>query len=543
MSNKHLFAPSGKAPRSAPDTTNEAGGSACAFSPAHALAQYAMTGTFHGTFYATDMEQLDTVAALAKAVTPELVAKTAIYCRENGKMKDMPAFLVAHLAARDVAQMTRIFPRVIDDGKMLRNFVQIVRSGVTGRKSFGSAPKRALRSWFASRTPDVIFRQSIGQSPSMSDVIKMVRPPPRNDKGEADAVREALYGYLIGKNIDAAKLPALAQSFVAWKRGEGPLPDVPFEMLTALPLRAADWKELARRMTTTQLRINLNTLLRHGVFDDAEMVRDVAVRIADREAIRRARVMPYQLLAAYRHVEKSMPPAIVTALAVAIEHSVANVPELGGATRIVLCPDVSGSMQSPVTGHRGTATTKVRCVDVAALVTAAMLRRNPGATVVPFSDDVVKMDRPLDPLDSVVTNAERLASLPDCARGTACSAPLRWLNARGEAPDVVVFVSDNQSWSDFRITTRPDPHGLNSTRGTVMAEEWERLRGRNPKAKLVLVDVQPYRTTQVAGSDSRDDVLNVGGFSDAVFDVITAFTRGDLTGDTWLRAIEQIALD
>jgi 60 kDa SS-A/Ro ribonucleoprotein len=144
---------------------------------------------------------------LASAVTPELVAKTAIYCRESGRMKDMPAFLVAHLAARDVATMTRVFQRVIDDGRMLRNFVQIVRSGVTGRRSFGSAPKRALRTWFASRSPDVIFRQSIGQSPSMSDVIKMVRPPPRNDKGEADAVREALYGYLIGKNIDDDKLP------------------------------------------------------------------------------------------------------------------------------------------------------------------------------------------------------------------------------------------------------------------------------------------------------------------------------------------------
>lgn len=527
MSNKHLFAPAGHAPR--PDTPNEAGGSAHAFSPEHALAQYAITGTFHGTFYATDEEQLARVAALASAVAPELVAKTAVYCRESGRMKDMPAFLVAHLAARDVATMLRVFSRVIDDGKMLRNFVQIVRSGVTGRKSFGSAPKRALRTWFASRTPEAIFRQSIGQSPSISDVIKMVRPPPRNDKGEADAVREALYGYLIGKNVDDDKLPALARAFEAWKRRTGPLPDVPFEMLTALPLSAADWKELATRMTTTQLRINVNTLLRHGVLDDPATVADVAARLSDRDAIRRARVMPYQLLAAYRHVDRRVPPAIVDAIAQALEYSVDNVPHLGG--HVVLCPDVSGSMQSPVTGRRGTATTKVRCVDVAALVTAAILRRNPGATVVPFSDDVVKMDRPLDPFDSIVTNAERLASLP--GGGTACSAPLRWLNARGEAPDVVVFVSDNQSWSDFR-------HGVG---GTAMAEEWRRLRGRNPKAKLVLIDVQPYGTTQDAGDGKRDDVLNVGGFSDAVFDVVTAFARGDLAGDTWLRAIEAITLD
>ena len=221
-------------------------------------------------------------------------------------------------------------------------------------------------------------------------------PSPAERQGRSRCRREALYGYLIGKNIDDDKFPALPRAFEAGKRGKGDLPDVPFEMLTPLPplpLSATHWKELARR------------------------------------------------------VDKGVPREIVDAVKQALEYSVSNVPELGG--RVVLCPDVSGSMQSPVTGHRGTATTKVRCVDVAALVTAAILRRNPGATVVPFSDDVVHLDRPLDPLDSIVKNADRLASLP--SGGTSCSAPLRWLNARGEAPDVVVFVSDNQSWSDFRL--------------------------------------------------------------------------------------------
>ncbi|HKN65023.1 MAG TPA: hypothetical protein VJW73_02035, partial [Gemmatimonadaceae bacterium] len=60
----------------------------------------------------------------------------------------------------------------------------------------------------------------------------------------------------------------------------------------------------------------------------------------------------------------------------------------------------------------------------------------------------------------------------------------------------------------------------------------------------LLIDVQPYGTTQVgAARESRDDVLHVGGFSDAVFDVLSAFTRGDLAGDGWLRAIESIVLD
>ncbi len=146
MAHKRLFAPASKA-RPA-NTINEAQGRAYAFSPKHALAQYAATGTFNRTFYASDADQLARVLDLASAVDAEFVAKTAIYCRERGLMKDMPAFLTAFLAAKDVALCAAVFPRVIDNGKMLRTFVQIVRSGVVGRKSLGSAPKRLARAWF-----------------------------------------------------------------------------------------------------------------------------------------------------------------------------------------------------------------------------------------------------------------------------------------------------------------------------------------------------------------------------------------------------------
>jgi len=508
---------------------NEAGGPAFAFSPEHALAQYAVTGTFHGTYYASDAEQLEKVKQLAGAVAPELVAKTAIYCRKNGRMKDVPAFLVAHLATRDVALMLRVFPHVIDDARMLRAFVAIVRSGVTGRKSFGTAPKRALRAWFAARTPETIFRQSIGQSPSMSDVIKMVRPPPRNDKGESDAVREALYGYLIGKNVDHAQLPPLAIAYEAFKSSGGPLPDVPFEMLTALPLRKEHWTDLAKRMTFGQLRQNLNTLFRHGVLTDPHMVEAIAERLQDPDAIRRSRTMPYQLLAAHRAVDEKLPTKIVNALGRAVEYAVGNVPAIDGS--VALCPDVSGSMHSAITGNRGSATSKVRCIDVAALATAAFLRKNEKAEVIPFSDHVVPLPRRLNALDSIVTNANLLSSLP--SGGTACAAPLRWLNERQQAPDLVVFVSDNQSWSDFRIT-----RSQSGSSGTLMADEWDRLRKRNPRAKLVLIDLQPYSTTQV---ENRDDVLNVGGFSDSVFDVVSSFV-GNGAGTGFLDAIQAVTI-
>ncbi len=535
MAHKGLFAPASKATPA--DTMNEAGGRAYAFSPEHALAQYAATGTFGQTFYAGAEEQLAKVKELAEKVDPRFVARVAVYSREKGMMKDMPAFLAAFLAAKDVRLLASLFPRVIDNGKMLRNFVQIVRSGAIGRKSFGSAPKRLARAWFSSRSPEVIFRQSLGAAPSMKDIIKMVRPSPKNDKGEVDAGREALYGYLIGKEVALEKLPASVQAFEAFKKGAGEIPDVPFEMLTALELTTERWTAIARRMSWTQLRMNLNTLLRHGVFRDAAMVSFVAQKLRDPELVRRSRVFPYQLMAAFMAAKSDMPGEITMALQEAMEIAIENVPKVEG--KIFLCPDVSGSMQSAATGIRKGATSAVRCIDIAALVSAAFLRRNTSAEVMPFSDDVVTMPHRLNPLDSVMTNAQFLASLP--SGGTACSAPLRRLNAERANGDLVIYVSDNMSWADF--ARAPSSHqgflGRITGRSTVMADEWETFRRRNPNAKLVLIDIQPYGTTQV---QERADVLNVGGFSDSVFDVISLFAKGELTAEHWVGAIKSVSL-
>ncbi|MGH7440793.1 MAG: RNA-binding protein [Polyangiaceae bacterium] len=512
------------------NTNNEAGGRAYTFSPEHALAQYAVTGTMHNTFYATADEQLGTILSLVEKVSPEFVAKTAVYCRERGFMKDVPALLVAYLAKKDVGLMKAVFPRIVDNGKMLRNFVQIVRSGVTGRKSFGTAPKRAAQAWFASRSPETVFRNALGAQPSMADVIKLVRPAPKTGDGQKDAVREALYGYLIGKTIDADQLPPVVKTFEAFKKDGGEVPDVPFEMLTALELTKDHWTAIAKRMTWTQTRMNLNTLLRKGVFEDEAMVALVAERLRSPEAIRRARAFPYQLLAAFRAAGAEMPGTIRDALQDALEIATENVPSIPGKTYV--CPDVSGSMQSAVTGHRGSATSAVRCVDVAGLVSASLLRRNSSAEVIPFSDDVVKMPHPINPRDSVMTNAHFLASLP--SGGTACSAPLRHLNERAARGDLVVYVSDNQSWADFARKG-----AAAHTRGTIMAEEWERFRARNPQARLVLIDLQPYGSTQVA---ERDDVLNVGGFSDAVFEIVSLFAKGELGSSHFVGAIESVKL-
>ena len=70
-------------------------------------------------------------------------------------------------------------------------------------------------------------------------------------------------------------------------------------------------------------------------------------------------------------------------------------------------------------------------------------------------------------------------------------------------------------------------------------KQWAVFRQRNPEARLVCIDIQPYATVQ---AKERPDVLNIGGFSDQVFDVISEFARGELNADHLVGVIEAVAL-
>nr|WP_311457790.1 RNA-binding protein [uncultured Neisseria sp.] len=501
------------------DTYNEAGGIAYTLTPKQQLAQLAATGCLNNTYYADAQSQLDQVLKLAESLDAEFIAKTAVYARQKGFMKDMPALLLAVLAQKDVNMLARVFDQVADNGKMLRNFAQIIRSGAVGRKSFGNRPKKLMQTWLLTATEKQLLNAAIGNSPSLADVVKMVHPKPR------EAWRAAWFAWLIGKPYDREALPPITRAFEDYKQSrEGALPNVPFQMLTALDLNSGDWAQIARNGSWQQVRQNLNTFLRHEVFTKSKNIKMVAEKLRDETAITRARVLPYQLLTAYQATSEQMPFEIREALQDAMETAVQNVPAIQG--KVVVCPDVSGSMHSPATGYRGSATTKTRCIDIAALVSAAMLRNNPQARVIPFEQITVNVK--LNPRDSIMTNAEKLANIG--GGGTACSAPLAMLNREKADVDLVVIVSDNESWAD-------DSQQWGGK--TSLMKEWNILKRRCPEAKLVCLDIQPYTKAQAR---NRHDILNIGGFSDQVFSLIGSFAERGMGTDFWVEEIEKTPL-
>ncbi len=518
------------------DTTNEAGGRAYQFAPKHGLAQLAATGCFNGTYYAAAEAQLDELRKLIDQVDDNVfLAKLAVYARERAFMKDMPAALLAVLAKRDSQLMHKVFDRVVDNGRVLRTLLQMIRSGQFGRTSLSSSLQRAFQRWLNEASVGTLLSASIGERPSLRDVLRLARPTPK------DNARRALFGWLTGKEVEKwapateADLPEQVQGLVAYRKAEsgeaqalilGNL-SVRWDLLADAAQGPLVWKAIAHQMGPQALRMNLNTLVRHEVFSsgngtqDSAMVDYVAGRIADAAEVRRSRQFPYQFLAAYLNADETVPQKIKAALHQAAEIACGNVPELPGPVLIGL--DTSGSMGSPVTGHRGRgATSKMRCVDVAALFAAAILRRNPESVVIPF--DTAAYEAKVDPQDTILSLAERLAKYG--GGGTDCSLPLVQANSKYAKRRFagVVLVSDNESWV---YAGRAFGYGRQGATGVLA--EWQKFVANqhqlgNHEPKLVCIDLQAYTTTQ---APEREDLLNIGGFSDAVFSVVASFLSGD----------------
>ncbi|MCA9106429.1 MAG: TROVE domain-containing protein [Planctomycetales bacterium] len=533
MANKSLFS-SIKNKFMRTNTINEAGGRAYQFTSRHALAQMAATGCFNGVYYASAENQLEQLHELIDQVDDSVfLAKLAVYARERAYMKDMPAALLVALSKRDTQLLHRVFDRVVDNGRVLRTMFQMIRSGKFGRTSLSSSLQRAFQRWLNDASVNKLLSASIGNDPSLRDVLRLARPTPKDNE------RRALFGWLTDKEpakwapATEADLPSLVRRLIEYRQAT--TADAQAHIVSELPVRwdlLADaalgplvWRAIARQMGPQALRMNLNTLMRHGVLSqgaaDHEMVEYVANRLRDAEEIQRSRQFPYQFLAAYLNAANELPHQIRSALHQAAEIACGNVPRLPGP--VVIGLDTSGSMSCPATGHRGQgSTSKMRCVDAAALFAAAILRRNPDSVVIPF--DTRAYDVRIDPSDSILSLAERLAKYG--GGGTDCSLPLRHANTkyRDRRFAGVVLVSDNESWID-----RNRPQGFGRRDATGVLSEWrefvanqKRLGGSPPK--LVCIDIQPYGSTQ---APEQDDILNIGGFSDAVFHVVASYLSND----------------
>ena len=470
-----------------------------------ALTQLVVTGSSNVT-----PEFKDEVLKLAATVDSGYIAKLAIYASKFGQQKDTPVLLLAYLAVKDTAMFKSIFNIIITNVKLLRRFVEYMRTGVVGRKSLGTVSKRAVQQWLDRQLPENLYWQSIGKDGvSMKDVIRLAHPAPSSEE------KNAMYAFFNGVELPSEYTPTTIRNYKQFISGETtdlPL-DVPMMRLMPHLKTQEHWKAIVRTMTWNQTRLNLNTLTRHQVWD-SETIKMVTDRLTTRKELP-AYVLPFAVWSTIENLDPATPAPVKKAMLKALEMSLSNVPELEGHTKIYV--DHSGSMgwkpNATATSYNKSVST-LTYSKIASFFGAGIKATNKNAEIYMFNNSVS------DPRISEKEALEEIIrKLSQVAGGTDVSAALQ--HALKGPVDNLIIISDNESWM----------HNNKKTNAIV-----DELLKQNPKLQIVLWDIAPRTKTPLT---TRPRVHNIGGYSDAVYKTIEYFNKFP-TDESWVDLIEQV---
>lgn len=284
------------------------------------------------------------------------------------------------------------------------------------------------------------------------------------------------------------------------------------------------WEEIIPRMGYIATLRNLSGFLRHGVDMDLPIK-----RLTAKDGIRRAKVFPMNVLAAYRAVEQAEAKnpedktALLRALETALRMSVDNVPRLDGTTFIAI--DKSGSMDHSVTER-----SSLRLMDVAMLFGAMSQYICDKAIVMNYADNIGLVT--LSPSVGVLENFNKIKRTHPLTGSTMAYRAVKWLNEEEKEVDRIIFFTDEQSYNmrDQENRLRAVYNMLGKKReddDTVYLQYLKYKRNINKDVYLYEVDLAGYGVGQIPQEEPR--VALLAGYSDKVFEFMKIFETNGAT--------------
>jgi 60 kDa SS-A/Ro ribonucleoprotein len=500
---------------------NTSGGSGYSLEPHCVVTTLALT-LCPSTAQTTREEELSSpLVNAAQDVDSTFLARLAGYCRHRRNLREAPALLCAVLADREGDIFRAAAGQVLDDLQILRRFGYYAKSGLTGRISYGSRLKKFFQRWIDAAPESELFLGSGGRNPSVADLIRLSHPRPKN------ARRESFYAYLLGRNTRPELLPQVVREFEEFRADStAHPPDLPVNLLLKTAPAQRELCEIAFRAGWRDTLQYLNAFARGGVFDYGDLSYTVAERLRDPEELRANAAGPEVLFAALGWADPQVPDHVQQALEAALDQVLCQI-QLPDDLKIAVALDVSGSMHCPCRFRPGDLSNgaergSVKLLDLAALFAGGLLQNSLRGLLLGFDEKA--WVRHFETTGSALLK-EIVHTSGIGAGRSDCAAPLRLLNEKQEKRDLVVLISDNQSWADVA-----------GNGGGALLEEWNRFRTRNPQARLICLDLQPEGS---APWPQRRDVLCLSARSERVFPVITEFAAGLITTEDQVREIRR----
>ena len=466
-----------------PVVENRAGGASYALSPKNELVHLLLTSFLKDMYYEKADDRIGRLQGLMKTVDPLFAAKAAIYAREQFHMRS-----VTHVLAGEIGRNVKgeewtkhFFERIVSRPDDMTEILAYYRS--TGEKAIPNAMKKGFAEKLTSLDAYRLGKyQGKGKAFSLVDVVNLVHP------------------------YSTEQLSQLMS-------GDLPAPETWEVLLTQAGSDAAEkaavWKKLL-----SEDKLGYMALLRNlrNIRDQAPTTLSLALdQLMDPERVTKSKVLPFRFATAISQFSESSPlnRVIVSALNVAMNNALANVPNLGGRTVVLL--DTSGSM-----GHLSVPSSHL---SIGSMFAAAVAKVN-NADLKVWATHVADVPYNLD--DSIGTIRENMVKT-NVGMGTNLSQAIDSLSAHY---DRIVVFSDFQSWADrnpYGDLRGPADRALNA------------YRARTDSNPIVYsFDLAGYGDL----SFKPNKVVTLAGFSDKVFDLMASLEKGE---DALTKEIEAVA--
>lgn len=512
---------------------NNAGGYVYALSSFAHLARFLILGSEGGSYYVSE-KKLTKENAINALAAIEADGRRAVdlivqISQEGRAPKNDPAIFALALAASAKDPDTRALalgalPKVCRIPTHLFHFLTYVQNF----RGYGRGLKRAVANWYQDKEVNSLAYQMVKYQSrdgwSNADALRLSHPK------TSDPIRNTLYKWAVDgydglmdrlhkeePNVDGGQprfLPAIVQAFEDAKTSSNLVSmirenNLAREMLPTEALKDPKvWEALLERMPVGALIRNLGNLSKCGLLtplsDASKKVQNV---LRDREALKKARIHPIQILIAQKTYaqgrgilgkgEWNVVGAVVDALDDAF-YAAFDYTEPTGKAHLVAV-DVSGSMNAQIAGIPN-----FSAAEAAAVMAMATVKIEQNYEIILFNSHVV--GRP------VITPRMRLDEVRRAVSGngsTNCAAPMEWALKNRVRTDCFVILTDNETWA-----------GRYGHPSQVMRDYRNAV---NSKAKIINLGMT---STVCTINDPNDlDALDVAGFDASIPQIISEFVK------------------
>jgi len=480
---------------------NYEGAQAWVLTPELELYTAVVTASLSNTFYEKQDERVERIAQLVGKVSPEFVAKLAVYTRNEMHLRSLPLLLVVELAKVHSGDdlVSRTVEKVVQRADEIMELLMCYQwrnpsSGVKKLGGLSSQIKKGLQRAFNNFDEYQFAKYNRSNlEVKLRDALFLIHPKAKDD------AQQAIFDMIVNDNLEApytweVELSALGQENFGSEAAKN-------------KAFAIKWQELieSNKVGYMALLRNLRNMLETGV--DSRRIDAVCSRLSDPAQVAKSKQLPFRFLAAYREIldiNNFKTNAVMAALEKAVKASAANIEGFDNNTRVLIASDVSGSMWTSISDR-----SKIRYYDIGLLL--SMIFRYSCKQVISgiFGDEWKPVNLPGNDILYATSQLANIAN--SVGYSTNGYKVIDWLLTNNLVVDKVMMFTDLQMWD-----SKGEKKRINDL--------WKRYKKIAPKAKLYLFDLTGYGNTPL--QLKNNGVFLIGGWSDRIFEVLNAIERG-----------------